>query len=130
MSMGEFNSLDFLKFGLVFSVYFQCFPFRRNHRVGWTTDTHITNSTYTGICGSSINARPDNSPMSPVRSCVVRSHSHDDLLHRRRFKRLWRLYNPRTDGQNRLIVFTNTWFRRRIQHSNFLVSNHNLLAAQ
>ena len=42
----------------------------------------------------------------------------------------WSLYNPSNKGQSRLIVRYNTWFPRRIQHRDFLLSNPDILAAQ
>ena len=96
----------------------------------WTTASYRTNPTPTERLGSSTNAIPDNYLWSTFRSRVVRSHNHNYFLHCRNLERLWRLYNPSTDGQSRLIVCATTWFCRKSQHRYFLVSNTNLPAAQ
>ena len=95
---------------------------------GWTgTDsnnlTAINIYSFTGNWGRTINTSPDDYPRSLVCSHVVRSRDHVEFLHCRQLELLWGLYNPSTDGQNRLIVCDNTWFYRRIQHRDLLMSD-------
>ena len=132
LSMGAFNSQEFLKFGVAVFLYISdaIIP---DATIWWGftgTASHSTNYADTRIWGSYINASPDKSPSIPVCSRVVQIRVHNEFLYCRRLEILWRMYNPSTNGQIWLIVCANTWLRRSIQHRDFLVYKPNHPAAQ